>query len=175
MTQPVQFAFVITMLTVAGCDFAVTEPTLTEPALTVKELEVTMRNVKNETEADVQAVVDNAAAADRAIMFINLDWSVMAHQIPQFAEFSIEFQKAHPDENVMFHFVDCTPVTHLGYKPLRALDGWKELEVDGGSLIHGWGEVAWLEHGHVLHVQRIDEFESTAELIEFTERLMKLD
>jgi hypothetical protein len=40
------------------------------------------------------------------------------------------------------------------------------------SLIHGWGELVWMEKGRVLHVERILNYESTSELIQKTETLI---
>jgi len=132
----------------------------------------TFRSAKLETEEDVQLVVSHAAASKRAIMFINIDWAILGNERKRFAEFMVAYHHKHQDDPVLFHYVDCTPVTS-GYYPLRSLSGWKELEsTKGTSLVHGWGEVVWMEHGHVLHVERILNFDTTQRLIEITESLL---
>lgn len=123
------------------------------------------------SEDDVRKIVSHAAAARRSILFIQLDWAFMYDQHRRFAEFSIAHSNAHPESNVGFYYVDCTPVTS-GYAPLHELNGWDELEAAAGtSLIHGWGEVAWLENGRVLHVEPILNFDSVDDLIEKTQDL----
>lgn len=142
------------------------------PEMPVDELVASLSSASLETEDDVQRVVSNAAASPRAVMFVHLDWAIMEPQRTRFVEFVLDYQRLHPDDPLLFHYVDCTPVTS-GYRPLRSLPGWQELhEAAGTSLIHGWGELVWMEHGRVLHVERILNFDSTSQLVEKTETLM---
>lgn len=164
------------MLAIWGCnrDAPETEVRVDETvaSLEVDELVASFDNVNLETEADVQHVVSNAAASPRAIMFVHLDWASMEPQRTRFAEFMLEYQRTYPDGQILFHYVDCTPVTN-GYAPLRSLPGWQKLhEAAGTSLIHGWGELVWMEKGRVLHVERILDCGSAAELVEKTDRLL---
>src|SRR5690606_9152797 len=125
-----------------------------------------------DTPEQVEHVVANAASSERAVLFIHVDWAIMSPQHDRFAEFATDFQQAEPGNQVGFHFVDCTPVSQ-GYAPLKALPGWMDLQREaGGSLIHGWGEVVWMDEGRVLHVQKILDFPSSKELIAMTESLM---
>jgi len=140
----------------------------------IDDLVASFNGARNETEVGVQNAVDNAAASERAIMFVHVDWASMQPQQQQFAQFIIEYHRKHSATPVMFHYVDCTPITD-GYSPLRALPGWQELEADGQSLIHGWGELVWIERGRVLHVERIINFKSASELVNKTEQLMSLN
>jgi hypothetical protein len=122
--------------------------------------------------SDVQRIISTAAAADRAILFIHVDWALMEPQRTRFVEFINDYLRLHPQDDLGFYYVDCTSVTD-GYAPFRSLTGWRELEVAAGtSLIHGWGELVWMEQGRVLHVERILNFESTSELIQKTEALI---
>jgi hypothetical protein len=151
-----------------GC--ARVEPTL---ELTADEIVASFVNARLESETDVQRVIDNAVASEQAILFVNLDWAIMQPQRKQFAEFMIEYQRRHPANSLMFHYVDCTQITS-GYSPLRSLPGWQELETNGQSLIHGWGELVWMERGHVLHVEPILNFETVSDLVRKTEQIMSL-
>jgi hypothetical protein len=127
---------------------------------------------RSESESDVQRIVSTAAAADRAVMFIHLDWAPMEPQRSRYVQFANDWLQLHPRDNLGFYYLDCTPVDS-GYAPLRRLTGWVELEVAAGtSLIHGWGELVWMERGRVLHVERIQNFESISELLNKTEALM---
>ncbi len=140
--------------------------------LAVKEMVASFESAKLETEADVERVVTNAATSERAIMFVNVDWAIMEPQRTRFAQFAINYHRNNPDDSVLFHYVDCTPVTN-GYAPLRSLAGWRELqEAAGTALIHGWGELVWMHNGRVLHVERILNFKTTEDLIEKTNSLM---
>ena len=142
------------------------------PAIEVDDLVATFASVSNESALDVEHVVTNAANSERAIMFIHVDWAFTKLFQPKYAEFIIDYHAKHPDDNLLFHYVDCTPVTH-GYKPLRKLPGWQELMDDAGNaLIHGGCEIVWMERGRVLHVQRITDFDSASDLIELTEKIM---
>jgi hypothetical protein len=158
-------SFVLGLAMLIGCSKR-------DPELTVDMLAGSLQDVNLETEADVQAAVSNAAGAPRAIIFVHVDWAIMEPQRTVFAEFMLEYQRKNPDHSILFHYVDCTPVTS-GYRPLTLLPGWLELqEAAGTSLIHGWGEIVWMAHGQVLHVERILNFDSAAELIAKTESLM---
>ena len=88
---------------------------------------------------------------------------------PTFIEFCEAYSSIRGLPATGFHYIDCTSVTD-GYGPLRNLDGWKELESrrGGGSLIHGRGEVVWLDHGRALAVQRLDYDMTPADLLILT-------
>jgi hypothetical protein len=146
------------------------EYTPIEPVTQVQELARTLSAVQLRTEADVQGVVSHAAACERAILFVNVDWAIMEPQQTRFAQFAFDWHETHPNDDVQFHYVDCT-VTH-NYGPLRSLAGWAELEKQAGGLIHGWGELVWMEKGRVLHVERILNFQSSVQLIDKTNALL---
>ncbi len=137
----------------------------------VADLVAKLKQVRSFTENDVRRVVAHAAAADRSVMFIHIDWAPMEPQRTEFAKFSLACQTKAPTDDILFHYVDCTPISFKGYRPLRALPGWKKLEQErnGSSLVHAWGEIIWLDHGRVIQAERILDFESTAELLTFTE------
>lgn len=150
-----------------GCDRR-----LRKTEVTVEQLVASFADAKLRNATDVQYVIANASASPRAILFVNLDWAIMDPMRERFAEFSIEYRQIHPNEPLLFHFVDCTQVTN-GYGPLRSLPGWQELhDAAGTSLIHGCGELVWIENGRVLHVEPILNYESTSDLIDKTESLM---
>jgi hypothetical protein len=150
-----------------GCNHS--EPKREVP---LEELVVSLAHASLETEADVQAVVSDAARSPRAIMFVHVDWAIMEPQRTRFAAFMLEYYRTYPADPMLFHYVDCTSVTN-DYAPLEALAGWQELEnAAGTSLIHGWGELVWMEHGRVLHVERILNFDTASELVEKTQSLM---
>lgn len=141
--------------------------------VSVDELLASFVGTRLETEVGVQHVVNNAAASERAILFVHVSWAVMRPQQQQFAQFMIEYQHKHPDDPLMFYYVDCTPITS-DYAPLRSLPGWQELEPTGQSLIQGWGELVWMEHGRVLYVERILNFKTASDLVRKTEQIMSL-
>ena len=121
-----------------------------------------------QTDTDVQRIVSNSAASKRAVLFVHVGWAVMEPQQHRFVEFALAYARKYSDSGVLFYYVDCTPVTD-GYAPLVELEGWKELQdAASTSLIHGWGEVVWMESGRVLRVERILAFESAADLIRTT-------
>ncbi|MCC9641917.1 hypothetical protein LOC71_06495 [Rhodopirellula sp. JC740] len=124
---------------------------------------------------NVQQVIDNARASNRAVMFIDVDWAMTEIYHQQFAEFAVEYFKKHPTDSLRFHFADCTAVSK-NYASLRAIPGWTTLMDDAGTaMIHGHGEIAWLADGHVLRVQKIADFATPSELIESTEDLLPAD
>ncbi len=140
-----------------------------------ENLMTSLDRVSVETETAVQAAVSNAVHATRAIVFVHVDWAPMKLQRARFVDFMIEYDRTHPALPVMFHYVDCTPVTD-GYGPLKSLPGWQKLQdAAGSSLIHGEGELVWMEGGRVLHVERILNFGSVPELVHKTEVLMSSD
>ena len=140
--------------------------------LPVKEMVASFGSARLETKEDVQRVVTNAALSERAIVFVNVDWAIMEPQRTRFAQFVINYHRKHPDDSVLFHYVDCTPVTN-GYAPLKSLAGWRDLQKAAGTaLIHGYGEIVWMHNGRVLHVEGILNFETTEDLIEKTRTLM---
>ena len=140
--------------------------------LEVDALVAQFREVSNDTVEEVEQVVANAAQADRAVMFIDLDWALTALYYRTYAQFMIKYHARHPTDPLHFHFVDCTPIT-IDYKPLRELPGWQELiDESGTALIHGCGEIVWLDQGRVIHVQQITDFNSAQELVKLTEQLM---
>jgi hypothetical protein len=105
-------------------------------------------------------------------MFIHVDWAIMEPQRTRYRQFVSDYLQLYPGDDLAFYYVDCTSITD-GYAPLRRLTGWAELEdAAGTSLIHGWGELVWLEQGRVLHVERIMNFKSMSKLLQKTEALL---
>lgn len=129
--------------------------------------------ISSETVTDVEHVVAHAANSERSIMFIHVDWSFMTLGQRMYSRFITEYFQNHPDDNLLFHYVDCTPVTN-GYQPLWNLPGWKELMDSGNAGIHGWGELVWMDHGRVIHIQRIDDFDTANDLVEWTEKILPI-
>ncbi|KLU02350.1 hypothetical protein RISK_005416 [Rhodopirellula islandica] len=124
------------------------------------------------SEVDVRRLVDNALVSRRSVMFIDVDWAITEIYHRRYAEFLVAYHTQHPNDSLMFHFVDCSSVSQ-DYGPLREIPGWQQLMVDAGTaMIHGNGEIAWIENGRVLHVQSIRAFNTASELVEFTETLM---
>ena len=93
----------------------------------------------------------------------------MKSQRRQFAEFAAAYHDTYPRSDVLFHYVDCTPVTQ-GYAPLKELDGWNDLR-GGSGPTYGYGEVVWMANGRVVRVEPITNSESTSSLIQKTNRV----
>lgn len=115
---------------------------------------------------EVQRAVDEAKSHSNAILLVHVDWAPMIHQRKRFAEFEREYKTRYPKNDVAFRYIDCTSITE-DYEPLRSLPGWKELEKQnsGSSLVHGYGELAWVKNGRVLHVERPLNFDSVDGLV----------
>jgi hypothetical protein len=143
-----------------------------EPAKVFNEFSANNAPPRLNSPSDVQRVVTSAATAERAILFIHVDWAPMTQQRTRFDDYVSDYQHSHPQDDLAFYYVDCTSITE-SYAPLKRLAGWKELEGEAGtSLIHGYGELVWMEQGRVVHVERILNFESTSELLQKTEALI---
>lgn len=143
-----------------------------ERAISPSELVETFRANRLETEAEVERVVSHAGAAERAVMFIHVDWAPMEPQQTRFAELILAYRKAHSRDDLKFFYVDCSAITQ-GYASLRQLRGWKELEAARGtSLVHGWGELIWLRQGQVLAGERILDVAPVSEALKKTEQLL---
>jgi len=137
----------------------------------VDEMLQSFKVARRSSAADVQHVVDHAASSERSIMFIDICWSMTAKiGSYRFAEFIVEYQNAHPNDPVMFYYVDCSHGAN-GYAPFRSLPGWKDLETAGQSLISGNGELVWMHQGEVLRVEPIGRTQTNSELIRMTDRL----
>lgn len=154
-------------VTLFGCD-----KENSQSAAMIDELAASLAKTKLPDDVAVARVVSHATRQDRSILFIHVDWAPMKFQQKQFAEFIVAYQQGYPQLPIAFHYVDCT--NSQDYTPLKSLPGWQELS-GGRSLIHGWGELVWMDEGRVLHVERIDEYGSAAKLIEKTESLMGIE
>ncbi len=100
-------------------------------------------------------------------MFVNVDWSFdMYFAAPKFFELSETYCSIRGLPTIGFHYLDCTSVTD-GYGPLRQISGWKELEEvnHGWSLIHGHGEVVWIENGRVIKVEPLKHSATPGDLL----------
>src|SRR5690349_2721102 len=122
-SQRVSIRFVtgVCLLVLLGCARTPQQPamsvTAAPPEVSVAELAAKLEKTSLESEAEVAGVVANAAAAPRAIMFVHVDWAPMEPFRTRFAKFMLAYQAKHPNEPVMFHYVDCTPITS-SYAPL---------------------------------------------------------
>ncbi|MEO8269453.1 MAG: hypothetical protein ABI557_07035 [Aureliella sp.] len=83
----------------------------------------------------------------------------------------IDYQRQYPDEKIGVHYIDFSP--DGSYDTLKSLRGWQELEGPHSSLIQGYQEIVWLDHGRVLHVEPIGNFHSAAELISETRKIYR--
>ncbi|MCR9209176.1 MAG: hypothetical protein NXI28_13170 [bacterium] len=160
-------AISVTMLLAIGCKNKVPDSELPS----IGELTRNFASV-SDSDCDVQQIVDHALSRDCSVMFVHVDWAMTEIFHRQFAEFALEHHRLNPDSGLSFHFADCTSVSR-DYAPLRAIPGWQKLIDEADiAMIHGYGEIAWIENGRVLHVQTICSFKTSAQLVEFTERLM---
>lgn len=157
--------FVLALTALIGCNRMSHEP---EIQAADKDDEFTFPRL--ETAEDVQHAVDEATSHPDSIILVHVSWAPMILQQKRFAEFSRSFKSRHPNSELAFRYIACTPITE-GYKPLRSLPGWKELEElnNGSSLVHGYGELAWVKNGRVQHVQRPLDFDSPDDLVAKTE------
>ncbi|MGE3407575.1 MAG: hypothetical protein AB7I37_12220 [Pirellulales bacterium] len=133
---------------------------------------VEFRSARLDAAADVQLAVDEATSHKNAIILVHVDWAPMVPQRRRFEAFVLAYRTKNPEHEIAFRYIDCTPVCG-GYEPLRSIPGWQVLEQinGGGSLLHGYGELAWIKNNRVLHVQRPLDFESVDALIDKTESL----
>ncbi|KAA5541927.1 hypothetical protein FYK55_17175 [Roseiconus nitratireducens] len=126
-------------------------------------------------DTDVRHVVQNALNSKRAVVFVHVDWGMTHIWHTRFAEFLVQYQKRNPNGRLHFHYADCTAVSS-DYAPLREIPGWMKLVDEAGTaMIHANGEIAWIENGRVLHVQRISDFRNASRLVAFTMELMPGD
>jgi len=134
------------------------------PPPRVVELEFDVPKLK--TPAQVQHALGNALASDRAVVFVHLDWAVMESQRDRFTRFMLAYHQQFPAHAVGFHYIDCTPISS-DYTPLKSLPGWpgSGSEVFAQQGTGGWGDVIWLDHGVVRHVESILESQDATELV----------
>ena len=124
------------ILVCIGCSAEVSESR-------IDELAESMTSVDCKTGDDVRRIFGHAATSNRAVLFIHVDWNSMKSQRRQFAEFAAAYHDTYPRSDVLFHYVDCTPVTQ-GYAPLRELDGWYDSR-DGTGPSYACGDVVWMD------------------------------
>ncbi|WP_461506425.1 hypothetical protein [Rhodopirellula baltica] len=166
MRTPVLAAIAVAVFSAFGCRYQVSVSELPS----VRELTQNFASA-SDFNGSVQQVVDHAVSRECSVMFVHLDWAMTEIYHKQYAEFVIEYCRLFPRSNLAFHFADCTTVSR-DYAPLRKIPGWQQLMDDAGSaLIHGHGEIVWVEKGRVLHVQKISDFKTAAQLVECTCRL----
>jgi hypothetical protein len=100
-----------------------------------------------------------------------MDWAIMQPQRELFISFMLRYHQHFPDRSVGYHYVDCTPITS-DYTPLKSLPGWpgsgREIYARQGT--GGWGDVIWIDHGVVQHVETIQESNDVDELIAKTNK-----
>lgn len=131
-----------------------------------------MSGARLATKDDVERVVANAVASERAIMFIHVDWAPMEYQRTLYAQIMLQYARLYPDESLGFHYVDCTSIGG-DYSPLTSIAGWWDVQrTAGASLIGGHGELVWLERGRLLHVEPTLDFASPEEIVRKTDYLM---
>jgi hypothetical protein len=128
-----------------------------------------------ESPGDVERALANAINSDRAVVFLHLDWAIMKPQRALYLRCIDEYSQRFPEDDVRFHYIDCTPITH-DYTPLTSLPGWP----GSGDNIYtngtgGWGDVVWIEHGVVRHVEAMYESKSAADFIARTRRFLALE
>lgn len=149
----------------AGCNSSIDEP----PIISVDELVASFSDAKLPSPSEVQSVIDHASKCSRSVSYIDLDWSLDS-QIHRrtFAQFVVDYHREVQCNFAPMHFIDCTSITH-DYSPLSDLPGWDKQR----HPIAGMGEVMWMQNGRVLHVEAIDNFRSTNDLIAKTVALFK--
>jgi hypothetical protein len=133
------------------------------------------------SQVDTVRAIQNARSAKLTVVFVHLDWSIDSQLATYpFAQCMLDHYSSHPNSEVLFHYVDCTDLTD-NYSPLTEIPGWRELECEvGGSLIHGYGEVAWMKSGRVLRVESFRgvyqgatwDIETVERFVAITEELM---
>jgi hypothetical protein len=144
---------------VVGC-------TGTEVGIESNVIEIEFSVPHLETPAQVENALRNAINSDRAIVFVHLDWAIMQPQRDLFTRFMLHYHHRFPDRSVGFHYLDCTPITS-DYTPLKSLPDWpgsgRNIYALQGTGV--WGDVIWIDHGVVRHVETIMESDDADELI----------
>lgn len=124
-----------------------------------------------ESPEQVEDALRNAINSEFAIVFVHMDWAIMQPQRELFISFMLRYHQHFPDRSVGYHYVDCTPITS-DYTPLKSLPGWpgsgREIYARQGT--GGWGDVIWIDHGVVQHVETIQESNDVDELIAKTNK-----
>ena len=120
--------------------------------------------------------VSKAFSSPNAIVFLNVQWSKECEiGRLQFAQFILDHRRYSPNDSLECKFVDVTEIA-IDRSSLTAIPGWLKLTKQSGQrwLLMCKGEIAWVKHGRVIHVQPIGEFRTTQELMRKTDELMKL-
>lgn len=145
-----------------------------KPAVPSNALEA----IRSEVEAagvtfhsDVHDMISDVGKHEINVIFIHVDWAFLEVHRKRFCEFCVEYRRKHPKSKLVFHYVDCTAIT-AGYEPLRSFPGWKRLKgAPPRSLIHGHGEIAWVQNDSVLQVDPIIRHGTAHDLISTTDLL----
>lgn len=164
------FKSVVIFVVLIGCESGCSRSTKTSTPNA--DVLASFESVHFQTPAEVQHVIDHALDSEHAVIFVNLRWATLQFEQRRFAQFALDYRSLYPDDSVLFHYLDCTPITD-DYTPLSSMPGWKELEKPGRSLIQGYGELVWIRHGRVVHVEPSTNFQVTSDLIHKTEELFR--
>ncbi|MDB5335082.1 MAG: hypothetical protein JWN70_701 [Planctomycetaceae bacterium] len=123
---------------------------------------------------DIDAAIGEAVAANFSILFVHVSWAPMKLQRDLFLRFAADCQNKSPGV-ICFRYIDFTDVSD-DYPQLFSLPGWAELrQQSGNAMIHGYGELVWMDHGNVVHVERTLNYKNESELTAKTNSLFTID
>ena len=158
--------FVFVALSI-GCDATSTNPRLTKKVGDAELRIVDLASVNIPFANDFGLEIEKAMKADQSIVFVHVEWAPMHAPRRKFCDFVNAYRKAHLSDGTSFHYIDFTHAVHNkeSRKELKGLNGWSELR---SGVIHGNGELIWINRGKVVSIEPIMNF-TLDELVKKTE------
>ncbi len=110
--------------------------------------------------------------AKQSIVFAHAAWAPMYFQRRIFCDFVKAYRKSHSSDGTTFYYIDFTQIALNSdlLKELKGLNGWSELPT-GSGVIHGNGELIWINSGRIVSVQSISNYLTPDELVKKTEMI----
>lgn len=104
--------------------------------------------------AEQDAMIRHAATCERAIIFVHADWSITSViGLIFYDDYSAAYLQQPDRPFVDFHYMDYSTLNRAPQR-LESLPGWHELKRRPNSaLLHGNGELIYLEKGRVIAVE----------------------
>ena len=134
-----------------------------------------------QTSEQQDAMIRHAATCERAIIFVHADWSLSSViGLLFYDDYSAAYLQQPDRPFVDFHYMDYSTLNRAPQR-LEDLTGWHKLKHSPNSaLLHGNGELIYLENGRVIAVEAIlykgrSKDECINQAVDWTNRLVGVD
>ena len=139
-----------------------------------QEIAASLQDIPEMSESDVDSILQHAMQSERAILFLDVDWSATAkYLLPRYVEYTLRYHDENATDPILFHYVNLTGLKGHSSQIKKKIPGLETIQRQRGTAVfHGNGEVVWLKNGRAVDIKPLMNLSSPEEFVNFTKQIL---